>query len=69
VVAGGGFRTGQIIGETDRHGGQSVVPPYTPANLFANLYRHLGIDPATTIPDFANRPMYVLDDRQVVREL
>jgi hypothetical protein len=69
VVAGGGFRTGQIIGETDRHGGQSVVPPYTPANLFASLYRHLGIDPATTIPDFANRPMHVLDDRQLVREL
>jgi hypothetical protein len=69
VVAGGGFRTGQIIGETDRHGGQSVVPPYTPANLFASLYRHLGIDPAVTIPDFANRPMHVLDDRQVVREL
>ncbi len=69
VVAGGGFRTGQIVGETDRHGGQSVVPPYTPANLFANLYRHLGIDPATTIPDFANRPMHVLDDRQVIREL
>jgi hypothetical protein len=69
VVAGGGFRTGQIIGETDRHGGQSVVPPYTPANLFASLYRHLGIDPALTIPDFANRPMYVLDDRGVVREL
>jgi hypothetical protein len=69
VVAGGGFRTGQIIGETDRHGGQSVVPPYTPANLFASLYRHLGIDPALTIPDFANRPMHVLDDRRVVREL
>jgi hypothetical protein len=69
VLAGGGFKVGQVIGETDRHGGQSIVPPYTPSNIFANLYRHLGLDPATTIPDFANRPMYVLDDRQVVREL
>ena len=69
VVAGGGFRVGQTIGETDSHAGQSINQPYTPSNVFASLYHHLGIDPATTIPDFANRPMHVLDDRQVVREL
>ena len=69
VVAGGGFRVGQTIGETDSHAGQSINQPYTPSNVFASLYQHLGIDPATTIPDFANRPMHVLDDRQVVREL
>jgi hypothetical protein len=69
VLAGGGFRVGQVIGETDRQAGQSISQPYTPSNIFANLYRHLGLDPATTIPDFANRPMYLLDDRQVVREL
>ncbi len=33
------------------------------------LYRHLGIDPAATIPDFSKRPMHLLDDREVVREL
>ncbi|MCI0358381.1 MAG: DUF1501 domain-containing protein [Planctomycetaceae bacterium] len=69
VLAGGAFRVGQVIGATDRHGGQATSQPYTPSNIFANLYRHLGIDPATTIPDFANRPMHVLDDRQLVREL
>jgi hypothetical protein len=69
VLAGGGFRTGQVIGETDRQAGVSTVPPYTPANVFASLYRHLGLDPATTIPDFASRPMHLLDDRQPIREL
>ncbi len=69
VVAGGGFRVGQVIGETDRQAGQSINQPYTPGNLFANLYHHLGLDPATTIPDFANRPMYLLDDRRPVQEL
>jgi hypothetical protein len=34
-----------------------------------NLYRHLGIDPGLTIPDNNGRPMYVLDDREPVREL
>jgi hypothetical protein len=69
VVAGGGFRVGQTIGETDRHGGQAKGTPYTPSNLLSNLYQHLGIDPVTTVPDFNRRPMHVLDDRQPVREL
>jgi uncharacterized protein (DUF1501 family) len=69
LLFGGGFQVGQAIGETDSHGGQNKSKPYTPANIFVNLYRHLGIDPATTIPDHNNRPMYVLDDREPVREL
>ena len=69
VVAGGGFKVGQVIGETDSHGGRSKGKPYTPSNVLANLYRHLGIDPATTIPDHNSRPMHVLDDREPVREL
>jgi uncharacterized protein (DUF1501 family) len=69
VIAGGGFKVGQVIGETDRHGGVAKGKAYTPANVLACMYRHLGIDPATTIPDHANRPMHVLDDREVVREL
>lgn len=69
VIAGGGFKMGQAIGETDSHGGRSKVRPYTPANVLANMYRHLGIDPATTILDHSQRPMPVLDDREGVREL
>jgi hypothetical protein len=69
VVAGGGFKVGQVIGETDKHGGRAKGNPYTPSNVLASLYRHLGIDPATTIPDRDKRPMYVLDDRDSVREL
>ena len=69
VLAGGGFQVGQVIGETDAHGSRSKVRPYTPSNILANLYRHLGIDPALTIPDFNNRPMHLLDDRDLVREL
>jgi len=69
VVAGGGFRVGQVIGETESDGGRSKTTPYTPANVLATLYRHLGIDPATAIPDHNQRPMHVLDDRDIVREL
>jgi hypothetical protein len=69
VLAGGGFKVGQAIGETDSQGGRAKSHPYTPSNVLANLYRHLGIDPATTIPDHNQRPMYLLDDRELVREL
>ncbi len=69
VLAGGGWRVGQVIGETDAQAGKSKGTPYTPSNVLASVYRHLGIDPAVTIPDRNNRPMHVLDDRDVVREL
>ncbi len=69
VIAGGGFRMGQVIGETDAQAGRSRGNPYTPANVLASLYRHMGIDPARTLPDHNRRPMHLLDDREVVREL
>ncbi|MSR32766.1 MAG: DUF1501 domain-containing protein [Gemmataceae bacterium] len=69
VLAGGGFKTGQVIGETDSHGGVSKVTPYTPANILATLYNHLGVDTSVAFPDHQQRPMNILDDRQEVREL
>ena len=35
----------------------------------ATIYHVLGIDPATTLPDSAGRPMYVLDQREKIAEL
>jgi hypothetical protein len=69
LLFGGGFRTGQTIGETDSHGGQSKGRPYTPGNVMATLYRHLGIDPTTTILDYNRRPVALLDDAEPVAEL
>lgn len=69
VIAGGGFKVGQVIGETDPTGGYPAGASYTPANVLACLYRHLGIDANTEIPDREGRPMRVLDDQEPVREL
>lgn len=69
VIAGGNFRTGQVIGQTDAYAGQAQGRPYTPANVLATVYHHLGIDPATTLFDRQQRPLQVLDDREPVREL
>ena len=69
LVAGGGLRMGQVVGETDRHGGRAKGRPFTPQNLLATLYSLLDIDPATTFPDHNGRPQYLLDDRQRISEL
>jgi hypothetical protein len=69
LMAGGNFKLGQAIGETDSHGDRSKGTPMTPSNVLASLYHHMGINPATALPDNNGRPMYLLDDREPVREL
>lgn len=65
-VAGGGMKTGQVIGATDARGEQPVGTPIRMHNVMATLYRVLGVDPATTFPDYNGRPQYLLEDRQPV---
>jgi hypothetical protein len=69
LLAGGGLRTGQVVGATDARGENPQGYAYTPQNVLATLYRVLGIDPVTTLPDHQGRPIYLLDDRRMVTEL
>jgi hypothetical protein len=69
LLLGGGLKMGQVVGATDSKGARPVGRPYTPQNMLATLYRVLGIDPGTTLPDHAGRPMYLLDDRRPIEEL
>lgn len=70
LVAGGGLKMGQVIGATTARAERPVGRPYTPQNMLATLYQDvLGIDPATTLPDFNGRPMYLLDNRDRIKEL
>ena len=68
-LAGGGLKTGQVIGATDPRGENPRGIVYTPQNVLATLYGTLGIDPASTLPDHQGRPVYLLDDRRPVAEL
>ena len=57
MLAGGGLRTGQVIGATDRLAGEAADRPIKFAEVFATLYHQLGIDTAqTTINDLHGRP-------------
>jgi hypothetical protein len=68
-IAGGGLKTGQIIGETDARGEKVIGSPIQIQNVLATLYHVLGIDPATTLRDYRGRPQYVLDHRDPVAGL
>lgn len=69
IVAGGGLRMGQVVGETDARAERSKGKPYTPQNILATIYHVLGIDPAQTFPDYQGRPIHLLDDRAPIHEL
>ena len=61
-MAGGGMRTGQVIGATNRLGEFASRRPVTFGEVFATLYRNLRIDPATTsILDPTGRPQHLVD--------
>jgi hypothetical protein len=69
LIVGGGLKMGQVIGSSSPTAEQPKDRPYKVQQVLATFYRALGIDPATTFPDNAGRPMYVLDERQPVTEL
>jgi hypothetical protein len=70
LLAGGGMKTGQAIGATDRLGGEAVERPVHFLEVFATLYHNLGIDVnKATITDLAGRPHYIVDGYQPMREL
>ncbi len=69
LLAGGGMKTGQVIGQTNRLAEVPKDRPVTFQQVFATLYRNLGISPTTTVPNHFGRPMYLLDDFEPVREL
>jgi hypothetical protein len=70
LLAGGGLRTGQVIGSTDRDAAEAVDRPVQFPEVFATLYHALGIDVAsTTIADLNGRPQYLSDGHAPIREL
>ena len=70
LLAGGGFRHGQTIGETTRLGEVPASRPVHIQEVCATMYAGLGIDTmSTTILDRTGRPQYLLDHREVIKEL
>jgi uncharacterized protein (DUF1501 family) len=69
MVAGGGMRMGQAIGASTARGERPQDRRYTVPQVLSTLYRTIGIDPSQTFLNGAGRPIYVVEDREPVREL
>lgn len=72
LLSGGGMRTGQVLGATDRMGGEPSERPVTFQEVHSTIYHNMGINLATTprMFDFRGRPQNLLDpDVKPIREL
>ena len=64
ALAGGGMNHGQVIGATDRMGGEPAARPVDFQEVFATLYHAMGIDTRTaTVNDLNGRPRYLVDEQ------
>ena len=68
VLAGGGLKTGQVIGESDELGGSIVKQPVSVPDLHASIYWALGIDPDKVLYS-GERPVPITDGGKPIREL
>jgi hypothetical protein len=60
LLAGGGMKTGQVIGSTDSAAGEAKDEPVQYPSVLATVYRNLGIDPHAMVRDVAERPSAIL---------
>jgi len=62
VLACGGMNHGQVVGASDRLGGEAVDRPVQYQEVFSTLYHQMGIDARnTTLEDLTGRPMFLVD--------
>ncbi|MDB5340664.1 MAG: hypothetical protein JWN70_6283 [Planctomycetaceae bacterium] len=69
VLAGGGIRGGQVVGESDKIGAVPRTRPISPADIHATVFTALGYDPhAITFQSADGRPM-LLSEGEAIKEL
>ncbi len=70
LVSGGGLKTGQVVGSTNAKGEYPKDRPLSVNDLWATMFRHLGIDyKNTSFPDHSGRPMPMLPEGEPIAEL
>jgi hypothetical protein len=63
VVGGGGIKGGQAFGSTDEDGSSVKDDPVSVGDLFATVFKGLGLDPALQIRDNLGRPLGIAPDK------
>ena len=70
LMGGGKLPRGIVVGASDDKGAYVAERPFSPEDVAATVYHHLGIDGRTTaFPDRAGRPLYLVETGEPIREL
>lgn len=69
ILAGGGIARGNLVGKTDRLGGEVIDNPVSPKDILATSFHLLGVDPHLTVRDKEGRPVPISGTGQVREEL
>ena len=69
LLAGGGMKVGQVIGQSNSRGETPVDRPIHPNDVLATVYRHLGIDPSSHTVTREGRPIPLLPNGEPISEL
>jgi hypothetical protein len=62
-VAGGGFKSGMVLGKTDKTSLRVVENYYSPISFGRTLYHLLGIDPDKELFTSAGQPVQIIVDK------
>jgi hypothetical protein len=69
VLAGGGFRGGQVVGASDARGEEVRDRPVSPADLIASIYTQLAIDAKAQLPHSAGAPAPAVPVSGLLKEI
>ncbi len=69
LFAGGGFKRGHVYGRTDRHASDVAADPVSPKDILTTMYHLLGVDTEQMLRDKLGRPLPLVADGRVVREI
>jgi hypothetical protein len=69
LLAGGGLKTGQVVGSTDPKGEYPRTRALGPQDVLATMYHVLGIDHRHVFFDAGQRPIPVVNEGQPIEEL
>ncbi len=69
AVGGGGLAGGRVIGASDDRAERPLDQPHGPENLAATMYHLLGIDPSQEFHTPEGRPVRVVNDGRIIRDL
>jgi len=69
TLGGGGIRTGQVIGASDKHAAEVMDRPVSVPDFAATVYHALGLKQDAELRTLDDRPMQALPEGNVIAEL